>query len=240
MRILLERRSLQGEAHLEREGVRGERLTTFLASLEAVAGTHAPRWSEGPVTEEALAGADVFIVPTKLEPYTRAEGDAIEAFVARGSGLWILSNHRPFHEADGLLASRFGVVLESTFLRTVGATTVIRGENLRPHAVLESDGGKVEALVTNTTCSIRSEKGTAVALLPETMRDKHTGVSPGGGLFAHALDGKGGGVGEGRVLTVADSGFLGDNKSRIPGPGQIEEGDNLLFIRNAVLWLSGR
>ena len=159
MRILLERRSLQGEAHLEREGVRGERLTTFLASLEAVAGTHAPRWSEGPVTEEALAGADVFIVPTKLEPYTRAEGDAIEAFVARGSGLWILSNHRPFHEADGLLASRFGVVLESTFLRTVGATTVIRGENLRPHAVLESDGGKVEALVTNTTCSIRSEKG---------------------------------------------------------------------------------
>ncbi|MHC4598455.1 MAG: hypothetical protein ACYS47_05575 [Planctomycetota bacterium] len=239
MKILLERRSLQGEAHLEREEVRGERLTTFLASLEVAAGAP-PRWSEGTLDAEPLAHADVFIVPTKLTPYAEDERDVLDDFVRAGGGLWVLSNHDPFHESDGLLLERFGVRLEAAFLRTEGSTTAIGGEHLKPHAVLDGEGGKVGTLVTNTTCSIRSEKGRIVALLPETMADKHTGDPPRGGLYAHALDGTAGDdVGKGRVLTVADSGFLGDRTSRIPGPGQIEEGDNILFVRNAVNWLAG-
>ena len=42
---------------------------------------------------------------------------------------------------------------------------------------------------------------------------------------------------EGRVVTVADSGFIGDEGTNVPGPGLINHGDNARFIKNVVRWL---
>jgi hypothetical protein len=97
----------------------------------------------------------------------------------------------------------------------------------------------VKTLVTNTTCSLQAGRGHAFARLPKTMRDKRTEAVPAG-AYAVALDGEADlGPGRtGRVLVVADSGFLGEKESAWPGPGQIEAGDNRAFIRNAAAWLA--
>jgi hypothetical protein len=44
----------------------------------------------------------------------------------------------------------------------------------------------------------------------------------------------------GRVIVVGDSGFIGTAGTVMPGPGLIDEGDNLAFIQNALLWLGRR
>lgn len=68
----------------------------------------------GPVTEAALEGADVFLVPTRaagfgsIFPFTSAEVIAIRAFLASGGGLWVLHDN---DDATGVntLSSAFGV-----------------------------------------------------------------------------------------------------------------------------------
>jgi hypothetical protein len=42
---------------------------------------------------------------------------------------------------------------------------------------------------------------------------------------------------KGKIVITADSGFIGDKGSTFPGWGLIEEGDNVLFIRNILSYL---
>jgi len=44
--------------------------------------------------------------------------------------------------------------------------------------------------------------------------------------------------GSGRIIVIADSGFIGSDNTIKPGPGQITKGDNLAFIINCLEWLS--
>jgi len=240
MIVLIEKRTLQAEAHLEHEDAQNLRLRAFLAILEKAAGTP-PAFTVPPLSRESLQDVSVLVVPTLLEPYGGEEMEALEGFVSGGGGLWLLSNHHPFFELDGRVTERFGIATEGTFFRTPGSPTLIEEGQLRDHALLDGPGGKVRAIVTNTTCSLRCENAEPLALLPPSMDDKHTGVRAAG-AFAYALDGMYGAWEgrRGRLLVTADSGFIGNRESRYPGPGQIEEGDNRAFVENAVLWLAGR
>ena len=75
----------------------------------------------------------------------------------------------------------------------------------------------------------------ALVALSLEMRDLRNGYTPSDRLFAHALDA--GLVGKGRLVTMADSGFIGNEDTVVPGPGLIGHGDNARFIKNVVRWL---
>ena len=81
--------------------------------------------------------------------------------------------------------------------------------------------------------------GHPLVSLSQDMMDLRNGNSPHNRLFAHALDPETAGTLsiEGRVVTVADSGFIGDDGTNVPGPGLIDHGDNAQFVKNAVRWL---
>ena len=71
------------------------------------------------------------------------------------------------------------------------------------------------------------------------MRDLRNGYTPSDRLFAHALDAEAdaGLVGKGRLVTMADSGFIGNEDTVVPGPALISYADNARFIQNVVRWL---
>ena len=55
-------------------------------------------------------------------------------------------------------------------------------------------------------------------------------------LFAAAAEGSLG-SGSGRVVVVADSGFVGEDDTGQPGPGLIGRDDNRTFLSNIIEWL---
>ncbi|MHC5039546.1 MAG: hypothetical protein ACYTHM_19765 [Planctomycetota bacterium] len=243
MKILLESRSLQGQAHREREGAKGKRLNVFLEILQSAATRTTVQWTPGALEQKQLEDVDVLIIPTRMGPIDAAEIRILETFVRDGGGLFLLSNHHPLHECDALIARAFGIRLEGTFFRTPGSPTRIARDDFLEMDRLQGEGERerFHGLVTNTTCSLWCDDGAPLARLPETMREKTTDEPPDGALFALAFDGRSGAWPgrKGRLLVLADSGLLGDRESRIPGPGLIEEGDNRTFLRNAVQWLAG-
>lgn len=70
-------------------------------------------------------------------------------------------------------------------------------------------------------------------LLPgDLVDDGPNDLSATGHAFAWALQTEGG-----RVLVTSDSGFLGEPNLPGSGPGLFDQGDNRLFIQQAVTWL---
>ena len=142
------------------------------------------------------------------------------------------------------MAARFHVTLEPTHFRTDRFVTRISRPFLQEHPIItgQRDEGRIQELVTNTTCSITSEHGSPIAFLPDTMRNrgKHEAASAPL-MYAHCLDPTtfGHTALRGRVVTIADSGFIGNPDTTHPGPGLIAEGDNRLFIERVVRWFAG-
>jgi len=71
-----------------------------------------------PVTVEALAGYDVFLIPSKvgglgefpsIDPYSPAESEAVLAFVEADHGLWCLSEYKRDPSGVNSVAGQFGV-----------------------------------------------------------------------------------------------------------------------------------
>jgi len=240
MRILFDAYSLQSQAHLTHERVKGRRLASLLEMLRELEPGTTAEFLPAPYNCDALAGVDVLVWTTRTRPLREAEMDAVVEFVKAGGGLWNLSNHDPHHVEGARLAARFGVHLDGAYLITHGAWTRIEGAHLADHPLLGEweDGPAIRTLATNTTDAIRAEVGEPVAFLPESMESRIPLQTPPGGMYAHALEG--GPAGAGRVLTVADSGFLGSADTRYPGQGLLDQGDNLEFARRSVLWLARR
>jgi hypothetical protein len=106
----------------------------------------------------------------------------------------------------------------------------------------ESIDSRVSSIVTNTCCSIHSEFSEPLALLSPEMIDKRSGSHPSSlQLFGVALDQAESpfSTGRGRVIVLADSGFIGSDNTFRPGPGLIGKGDNMTFILNTIDWLCG-
>lgn len=245
MRILIDGKSLQARHH-RRDG---QRLCTLLSALRRR--HQVDLLSEARTISDDLPQYDAVIVATRYPEahrYTAEELQTIRRFVYEGSGLLILTNHAdlPGHnpndtrEYDAELVATFGIDIQPTFFRNRlgNVPTVLAGEALWVnHPIIKgaSNEERIQSIVTN----IRCEQGEPLALLPPKMVNWRTGESAQPDqIFAHALDlnARSGSDGTGRIVTVADSGFIGSRWTEAPGPGLITWSDNLKFICNAVQW----
>ena len=161
----------------------------------------------------------------------------------------MMTNHGPWPERrlpdtrpnDEELAQEFGLTLHPEFCRDPqpGERTVIAGEDLNSGHSILAGPPTVRYVVTNTCCSLDAEHGEWLIRLPDKMIDARTRQKPQGQGFAHAQEARVslGADSEGRVVVIADSGFIGTQGTRSPGPGLSDERDNLRFVLNCVRWL---
>ena len=252
MRVLIDSRGLQAQVHLED----GNRLGVFVATLEEIAGYSMTFSTGSPLIGKELTDCDVLVVTTrypKEQAYSRLELTAIQGFVTHGGGLLLMSNHgdlpgsnpHDMTQYDAIMARQFGIELERTWFQhpSMGELSRFTSSSLlAEHPILA--GGQIEeavrTIVTNNCSSVvAGGRGHALVALAPEMKDLRNGFTPADRLFAHALDGgmDAGLVGKGRVVTMSDSGFIGNEDTFVPGPGLIGHGDNAQFIKNVVCWL---
>jgi hypothetical protein len=175
--------------------------------------------ADGPLTEEALAGAGVLVIAHPSDPtwerttgtgsprLTAEELDAIEAFVARGGGLIVLGETEQDKYGNNLneLLARFGLHLEND---TVQDYEHYRGAPSWVLAQLAQGGrgragdllARVNALCVYRATTISSSNGGVVLA-----RTHPTASVPGAPLIVASTHG------EGRVAVLADSDLFGDD-----------------------------
>jgi len=242
--LIVDGQTLQGLAHLrgapDHDLEPGARLARFLELARGVGLGHRFLEPGARFTRDVLDRARVVAVPTREgAPYGGEEVDLLAAFVEGGGGLWVMSNHDPYHRESAPLIEPFGLALEGTFFHTKGGVTVLGPPLLdRHHPVLAGGGAEgrgVERLVTNTVDSIVPGPARVLARLPAGLNDRRPNPLPSEGrAFAAALDLDGGG---GRLLVTADSGMFGSAGTGYPGYGLVDRGHNEAFVENALRWL---
>jgi len=248
MRALVDGNGLQARAHAQD----GKRLATFLDLLRAIPGCNVVLSPTGPLTANSLADQDVLVITTRkwqTSPYVREELACIPDFVHRGGGLLLMSNHgdvpgrHPLDmtRSDALLARAFGVEIENAFFAHPEPNQLSEfseADLLATHPIIRGAAGEapVRSLVTNNCCSIVSPDGAPLVCLTGQMVDQRNGFPAQGRCFAVALENSLP-VARGRVVVVADSGFIGSEGTTFPGTGLIEHGDNARFALNAVRWV---
>jgi hypothetical protein len=212
MRILLDSLGLQARIHNQD----GTRLATFLAHIEQTPGWEALFSPQEPLSPTLLATCNILVITTRKiqdNPYTTEELAVLPAFVQRGGGLLLMTNHgdvpgRPYPNMtinDNLLAREFGIeIINSFFASTTPNKLVeISGSALHAeHPIISGaqTGQTVQILVTNNCSSLRVGAGAfPLAALPETMCDYRNGDRPQGRYFAAAAQ-----FGKGRVVITAD------------------------------------
>lgn len=248
MKVLIDRNGLQARHHL-RDRLR---LSVFITELMSASYPVAFSSREG-LTRAELNEYDILLITTRFPVgYSQAESKGICDFVYNGGGLLLMSNHGDYGQVadmrqfDAKLAGEFGVTFERTFFRNQleGERTMLSQSTLNSnHPIIAGASGErsVRTLVTNTCCSILADGGEGLISLSNEMVDKRSGCFPNGQFFAHALGVTSGlkAGSKGRIVTIADSGFIGTDCSAYPGPGLIGHGDNLRFIMNVIRWLGG-
>lgn len=251
MRVLIDSNGLQARTHAQD----GKRLQTFLAQLEAMPLCSASFSPPQPLTADILGEHDVLVLTTRYGeayPYSIEELTHIPNFVRHGGGLLLMSNHGdlPGHNPhdltkhDAILARQFGIEIETSWFAHAerGALAELSGSALlATHPIIRGDAeaAPIRSIITNNCCSLRAAGGVPIITLTSQMIDHRNALSSHGRSFAIALDadarvtpGR-----RGRVVVVADSGFIGTAGTTVPGPGLIEQGDNRRFIQNVVCWL---
>ncbi|MCH8907174.1 MAG: hypothetical protein IH840_08805 [Candidatus Heimdallarchaeota archaeon] len=257
--ILLDGKTLQVEAHLKQHIVRRDktytnpdpknfRLRTFLKTLAKIG--KITILSEK-ITTTLLLNFDIYVVLTRIQAYEKSEVGAIFDFVKHGGNLLLMSNHPPLHKYDSFLANKFGVELENSryWSGERGVYSILTDEDLAEHSIIVNNKEMtINSIVTNTTCSIISKNGLPVIYLSKLMvglsgleeQKEVQNIEPEERkIFGLSIDRKSSDLDiDGKVVIIADSGFIGEKDSTFPGYGLIEEGDNLLFIKRLFLFLS--
>ncbi len=210
------------------------RAAAALAERDFVVESHA----EGPLTEEALAGAGVLVIAHPSDPawerttgtgsprLTADELDAVQAFVERGGGLIVLGETEQEKYGNNLneLLARFGLHLENDTVQDyehhVGAPSWVladlqRGARGRAGDLL----ARVHAACLYRATTITSSNGAVV------LARTHASASvPGAPLIVAATHG------QGRVVVLGDSDLFGDDC--------IDELDHRALWLNLIYWLS--
>jgi len=247
MKVLIDTRSLQGayhfgrlpdlpdeEKYVEAKKSIGNRLKTFLRILEKET-SNKPAPSEGKLGElqsSLLKEFDTLVILTRMFFLAPEELDYIQEFVKNGGNLLMMSNHPPFNEFDNPLAEIFGFSFQSPTYPWhrggYGLTNVISSNLLNHEITRDLNSG----LIFNNSCRIELEKkggNSILAKLPDEPAPLNN--------FAIAMD-KPYGKESGKIVAVADSGFIGEDDTKNPGPGQIGKADNKKFITNIFMWLN--
>ena len=252
MKVLIDSLGLQAQVHLQD----GRRLADFISILESIPNCSVTFSSGAPLTGGELNGLDVLVITTRYPgeyAYSQEELEAVPKFVRRGGGLLLMSNHgdlpgsntHDMTQYDAVMARQFGIGLECSWFQSgsMGELWELSGSSLlTTHPIIRGGQGEepLGRIVTNNCSSILAGgRGHPLVSLSPGMADLRNGYSPSGRLFALALDRQtaADGAVEGRVVTVADSGFIGNDDTGSPGPGLIGHGDNARFVRNLVRWL---
>ena len=252
MKVLIDSLGLQAQVHLQD----GRRLADFVSMLESIPHCSVTFSSGTPLTGGELDGQDVLVITTRYpgeHAYSQEELEAVPELVRGGGGLLLMSNHgdlpgsnpHDMTQYDAVMAKRFGVWLECSWFQSgsMGELWELSGSALlTTHPIIRGGQGEepVRSIVINNCSSIvAGGRGHSIVSLSQGMADLRNGYRPSGRLFAHALDPQtaAGEAIEGRVVTLADSGFIGNDDTGIPGPGLIGHGDNARFVRNLVRWL---
>jgi len=255
-RILLDSRALQTRIH----AADGVRLRTFINAVEAAGMTVS--CSTDRLDPASLNGADVVVIPTRWggdgNEYSLTELTALERFAASGGGLLLMSNHgdlpgrnRWDHTRhDRALAATFGVDLQPAWFaqndiiapagagaESGGLTTFSEDLLNVDHPIFAATDPErtVRTVVTNNCAAISRGAETPLISLAPSMVDWRNGRAVSEYLFGCALASTS--ARRGRVVVLADSGFIGSAGTTRPGPGLIESGDNLRFVLNTIAWL---
>jgi len=109
-----------------------------------------------PIDEESLRDASILVLKTPSVPYTANEIDAIEAFVRRGGGLFVIGDHtNVFGTTTALnpILERFDLALnyDSTYRLESGSFTVYTPSEPRLDPIMQH----VDQFDFLTSCSIR-------------------------------------------------------------------------------------
>ena len=251
MKILFDSKGLQTKHHL-RDNQRLSALITMLMREQ-----HLISFSSPPdIDIQELNVSDILLITTRSsDEYRSNEIKNIKKFIEAGGGLLLMSNHADWpsrglkdtreHDAKLAVDCDLRIDFERTFFchKQDGQRTILSGSDLNQnHPIISggSHGKPVKTIVTNTSCSILATSGDFIVSISNQMEDKRSNLSPSNRSFAHAIDGSLNGEYNisGRVVAVADSGFIGTDGTSYPGPGLIGYGDNLQFILNTILWLS--
>jgi hypothetical protein len=240
--------SLQGWQHLSRQG-KGygrSRLSSFIQTIQNQG--HSVDFGTIDRSESGWKNSDLLIIPTR-RPNFRVDATLpdIEQFVSKGGSLFLLSNHSRapafpsmghFTQEDGKIAGLFGIELIEVCLCTDAEGTLTRiddaGSTTHPILLGSSGDRVVNSVIVNNGCAIRRNSvGAAVLWWPKNVVDigPHC-MRPDEMAFCWATETKGG-----RVLVAGDSGFLGEPNLQGSGPGLFNQGENSLFIQQAIGWL---
>jgi len=241
MKVLLDSNGLQAAVHQgihpnpKSKNAANRRLITFLAIIESLGCE--PSFIEekvSEITDDLLINCSCLVITTRMPRLPRqpeSEINTIQRFVQRGGSLLVMSNH-PFNRfeesmPDKYIVSRFGATLHKSWYPDSGnrkGFVEIWKDDLYPHSITN---GLCGPIVFNNGCRISTRIGNVVAKLPS--------VSEGADIFAVAIENHE--DIKARIVVTADSGFIGDEDTNFPGPGLINSGDNIGFIRQVFEWL---
>lgn len=183
--------------------------------------------------------------------YSADDVNAITGFVERGGGLLFMTNHGdlPGHNQadwtrhDARVTEALGVTIEPAWFakpEVKDSFPDVEPEDLQSeHPIIRGAKGAepIRRLRIGMCCALTSPPGAEpLVRLPANLIDWRDGRDPKDHCFALAMDRFNGG--DGRVVVTARSGFLGSSGTTIPGPGLIQEADNLQFVLNSVRWLA--
>jgi hypothetical protein len=238
----------------------GVRLDTFIKAMEAAGVTVV--FSADRLDADSVRGADVVLIPTRMaidgNEYSPTELTAVEQFTAEGGGLLLMSNHGDLPgrnkydhtRHDRVLAARFDVDMQPAWFQQnepdladgvePGVLTEMAGDLLNaghPIFAATDPENTVRTVVTNNCAAISRGAGAPLVSLAPSMIDWRNGRAVSEYVFGCALERTS--ARRGRVVVLADSGFIGSAGTTRPGPGLIEHGDNLRFVLNTIAWLGG-
>lgn len=260
MNILFDRFGAQAAAQLQY----GNRLTGLFENITNAGYTYEITPDPGTLTSPVLNGFDVLVLTTRMQqPYSTSELSAITNFVSNGGGLWCMANHAGFNLGminDNFLryvsavSSTYWSAYEATAYQSKisGSTPVnLSGTNLAAHPTIVGQAGwplaigsssvSVSQVVTRSFCGVYANAFSDPVCNLENLNviNAQNGDSVTQGVgWAIAMKNSSL-TNKGRVVVGADSGWLGDTDSRIPGPGEFQNGDNAQYALNTLSWLGG-
>lgn len=205
------------------------RLRSFIKTLEDIGGQIIFSDPSGSISNGDLKDIDLLVITTRIPNYPKrypSEISAINNFYQNQGSILLMSNHEfsgtlnPMPDDD--IAHLLGIGLINDYVQN-STPIEIRKLQFRKHPITQQLKGPV---VFNSSCRIDPRAHLPIAHIPSISRPS--------GVFSVVSKPN---SKYGRFVVTADSGFIAEDSTTWPGPGQYNQGENSQFIKNIFLWL---
>jgi len=205
------------------------RLKSFIKTLEDIGGQIIFSDPTRSISYKDLKSIKLLVITTRIPNHIKrccSEIDAIRDFYQNQGSILLMSNHKfsgtlnPMPDND--IANMLDVELINDFVQK-STPTEITASHFIKHPITQPLKGPI---VFNSSCRINPKAHSPIALIPSIAKSANvfSVVSNSNSKY-------------GRFVVTADSGFIADDPTGWPGPGQFNQGENSLFIKNIFLWL---